>query len=76
MGRVHTGCDETIVTATAYAYNGSVINPGHTVKSDGVMAVFTLSCVKYMRCGLAYSNAVVMTGCACILNADMVKFCA
>ena len=41
MGRVLTCCDETIMAATAYTYNVIVINPGHMIKSDGVMAVFT-----------------------------------
>ena len=48
MGRGLTGCDETIMAATAYAYNGGMIYPGHTIKSDGVMAVLTYVRGKYM----------------------------
>ena len=48
MARIHTGCDDTIMAAAAYANNGIMINPGHTIKSDGVMAVLTYVRGKYM----------------------------
>ena len=62
MVGIYAGCDDTIMAATTYTYNGSMINPGHRIKSDSVVAVFTCWSGKYMGWVLTCCDNTIMAG--------------